>query len=60
MTQRDLASSLGKPPSWVAKVESRERRLDIIEYIAIARALDRRETDLLGEIAASLPKRLDI
>jgi transcriptional regulator with XRE-family HTH domain len=39
MTQADLAQRLGVVPSWVAKVEIGERRLDVVEFTAIARAL---------------------
>jgi transcriptional regulator with XRE-family HTH domain len=39
MTQRDVASKLGKPPSFVAKVESIERNLSILEYMAWTRVL---------------------
>ena len=60
LTQRQLAAVIGKPPSFVAKVEQGERRLDIIEFIIIARALGVRETDLLRAIAADLPKRVEI
>jgi hypothetical protein len=37
MSQRALAAALDKPPSWVAKIEQQERRLDVLEFIAIAR-----------------------
>jgi transcriptional regulator with XRE-family HTH domain len=60
MTQRQLAAKLGKPPSWVAKIEGKERRVDLVEFIAIARAIGMKERDLLDEISASLPKRLDV
>jgi transcriptional regulator with XRE-family HTH domain len=60
MTQRQLASAIGKPPSFVAKVEQGERRLDIVEFIAIARALGAKEADLIRAIAADLPKRIEI
>lgn len=60
MTQRDLAAALGKPPSMIAKIESKERRLDIVEFIAIARALKIKEGDLLRAISTGLPRRLDI
>lgn len=60
MSQRALAEALGKPPSWVAKVEQMERRLDVLEFVAIARALGLSETELLKTITSGLPKRLDI
>ncbi|WP_253609315.1 MULTISPECIES: helix-turn-helix domain-containing protein [unclassified Bradyrhizobium] len=37
--QHALANKLGKPQSFVAKYEGVERRLDVIEFIAIAEAL---------------------
>jgi hypothetical protein len=55
-----IAAILGKKPSWVAKVEQRERRLDLIEFIAVARAMGLKELDLLRAIAADLPRRVDI
>ena len=32
LTQRDVASRLNVPHSWVAKVESGERRIDVVEF----------------------------
>jgi transcriptional regulator with XRE-family HTH domain len=60
LTQRDLAEALGKLPSWVGKIESKERRLDLIEFIAVARALRLKEVELLRTISADLPKRIEI
>jgi transcriptional regulator with XRE-family HTH domain len=37
--QQALARKLGKPQSFVAKYEGGERRIDVVEFIAIARAL---------------------
>ena len=37
--QIDLAGLLGKPQSYVSKVEGRERRLDVGEYVAWMQAL---------------------
>jgi transcriptional regulator with XRE-family HTH domain len=37
LTQREVASRLGKPPSYVAKVELGERRLDAVELAAFIR-----------------------
>ena len=39
LTQVDVAKRLGKPQSYVAKYEGGERRLDVVEFIAVARAL---------------------
>jgi transcriptional regulator with XRE-family HTH domain len=39
LTQHKLAKRLGKPQSFVAKYEGGERRLDVIEFIVVARAI---------------------
>ena len=39
VTLASLAEKLGRPQSFVAKYESRERRLDVAEFIGIARAI---------------------
>ena len=37
--QAQVAEALGRPQSFVAKYEGGERRLDVIEFILVARAL---------------------
>lgn len=39
MTQEKLAQALNRPQSFIAKVESGERRLDVVEFVHIARLL---------------------
>jgi transcriptional regulator with XRE-family HTH domain len=39
LTQDDLARRLKKPQSFVAKYEGGERRLDVVEFLAITRAI---------------------
>ncbi len=39
LTQRAVADSLGRPQSYVAKVEGFERRLDVVEYLEFANAV---------------------
>jgi len=39
ITQTELAAQLQRPQSFVAKYEGRERRLDVAEYLMIARTL---------------------
>jgi transcriptional regulator with XRE-family HTH domain len=37
--QQALAKALGRPQSFIAKYEGGERRIDVVEFVAIARAL---------------------
>ena len=39
LTQQVLARRLGKPQSFIAKYEGGERRLDVLEFLAVARAI---------------------
>lgn len=39
LTQAKLAQALNRPQSFVAKVENGERRLDVVEFVYIARLL---------------------
>lgn len=39
LTQQAVADRLGKPQSYVAKVEGLERRLDVIEFLTMATAV---------------------
>lgn len=60
LTQRDVAERLGKPASFVAKIEVGERRLDLVEFIALARAIEVDEVELLRTIAAALPGKVEV
>lgn len=51
LTQRDVAAKLGKPPSFVGKIEAVERNLSVLEFIAWARAVDVDPADLLPDVA---------
>jgi transcriptional regulator with XRE-family HTH domain len=39
LTQHELAKRLKKPQSFVAKYEGGERRIDIVEFVAICQAI---------------------
>lgn len=60
LSQRELARRLGKHPSFVNKIEQLERRLDVLEFIAIARAIGVAETALLQTIVQALPTSLEV
>jgi transcriptional regulator with XRE-family HTH domain len=53
ITQQQLADRLGRPQSFVAKYEGGERRIDVVEFIAISRALDMDPARAVKEIAAA-------
>jgi transcriptional regulator with XRE-family HTH domain len=57
LRQVDLAARLGKPQSFVSKVERGERRLDVVELIVVARAIGVDEVDFLTTIAGAVPKK---
>lgn len=59
-TQRDVAEAMGKPPSFIAKVETGERRLDFVEFIALAVALQLPPAQLMAEVAAQVGEAPDI
>ncbi|MGE6471450.1 helix-turn-helix domain-containing protein [Serratia proteamaculans] len=40
ITQAKLAEALGRPQSFIAKVENGERKLDVVEFALIARLLE--------------------
>ena len=40
LTQQQLADRLGRPQSFVAKYENGERRVDLIEFVALSAALN--------------------
>ena len=56
ISQRELARRLGKPPSFVNKIEQVERRLDFLEFIAIAEAMGLKASDLLNRLRDVLPQ----
>jgi transcriptional regulator with XRE-family HTH domain len=39
MTQSDLAARLGKPQSFVARLESGQQRITVVEFVTLARIL---------------------
>jgi transcriptional regulator with XRE-family HTH domain len=59
LSQKAVADLVGKPPSFIAKIELGERRLDLVEFIAISRAIGRVPEEILGEMTIALPGKLE-
>ena len=50
LTQRDLAARLRRPNSFVGRMEAGERRVDVIEFIEIAKALGCNPSELFRRL----------
>lgn len=55
LTQAVVAERLGKPQSYVAKTEGGERRLDVVEFVALARALGAEPAALIAALDRAMP-----
>ena len=50
LTQQQVADRLGRPQSFVAKVEGFERRLDIMEFVHFCRAIGAEPAAILARV----------
>jgi transcriptional regulator with XRE-family HTH domain len=60
LTQRDLAAKMGRPYSVIANIERGERQIDVVEFIAIARALGVNELDLMRRVVDAIGPELQL
>lgn len=56
LTQRDLAARLEVSPSWIAKVESGERRIDFVEFCWFVAACDTDPAPLSAKLLRQFSK----
>jgi transcriptional regulator with XRE-family HTH domain len=54
LTQESVAKSLKKPQSFVAKYENGERRLDVIEFLLVARVIGVDPCDIIRKVAQGM------
>ena len=54
MHQAELARVLGRPQSFVSKFENGERRLDVVEFLAVCRVLSADPALILEDVLAAL------
>jgi transcriptional regulator with XRE-family HTH domain len=57
LTQAQLADRLGKPQSFVAKVERGERRLDVVEFVKVVQSLGLIPSDFLRDYVDELTRQ---
>jgi transcriptional regulator with XRE-family HTH domain len=55
LTQRDVAAKLGKPPSFVGKIEAIERNIGLLEFLEWCEAIGIEPTEILPEAVRDAP-----
>lgn len=60
VTQVELADRLGKPQPFISAIERGVRRVDVVEFYAIARALRVDPEVLFRSVVKKLPRSVDI
>jgi DNA-binding XRE family transcriptional regulator len=56
LTQQEVAERLGRPQSFITKVEKGERRIDVVELLVICKALRTDAVEILREVRGSILK----
>lgn len=60
LTQAELAVRIGKDQKFVSLIERSQRRVDVIEFFAIAKALNMDPVRLYATIVKKLPEKVEI
>lgn len=50
LTQEEVAAALGYPQSYIAKIEGGERRLEVVEFIALCEVIDIKPELILNQL----------
>jgi len=54
LTQDDLAKAMGEHQSFVARLESGQRRIDVIEYVTLAQVIGFDPTEALKQLISEV------
>ncbi|MDK9721985.1 MAG: helix-turn-helix domain-containing protein [Rhodospirillales bacterium] len=57
LRQQDLAALLGKPQSFVSSYEAGQRRIDVLELLLIAKALECSAEDIFSRIVRAVARQ---
>jgi transcriptional regulator with XRE-family HTH domain len=60
MTQTDLANLIGKDQKFVSLIERGQRRVDVLEFYVIAKAMGYDPLRMYGQLLKKLPGSFDI
>ncbi len=59
LSMRDVGRKMGTTHTWIGKVETGERRLDITEYVRLCRTIGVAPAQGLAMVEAAMPKAKD-
>jgi transcriptional regulator with XRE-family HTH domain len=60
LTQAELAAKVGKDQSYISIIEGSQRRVDVLEFYALARAMEFDPVVLFAEVVSRLPETVEI
>jgi transcriptional regulator with XRE-family HTH domain len=60
LKQVDLAKAIGKHQSYISDIERGQRRVDILEFYALARAMKLEPSELYAEVTKDLPPLIKV
>lgn len=60
LTQAQVAKRVGKDQTFISIIERGQRRVDVLEFVALAKAMDADPKRLFAEVMKRLPGEIDI
>ena len=60
LKQEELAALIGKNQSYISNIERGQRRVDVIEFVALARAMNADPIKMLAAMVSKLPRSIAI
>lgn len=60
LTQAELAHRIGKEQSYISIIEGSQRRVDVLEFYALARAMGRDPVEMFAAVAERLPELIRV
>ena len=60
LTQVELAAKVGRGQAMISLIETYQRRVDVLEFIALARAMGEDPQRLFAEVIATIPNTIRI
>jgi len=60
LTQAELGERVGKDQTFISLIERSQRRIDVLEFIALTRAMNQRPEELFAAFLAQTPGKITI